>query len=263
MAAAGSKWDAARGKSMTIPPGPIGRPLLEICVDDADGVAAAVAGGADRIELCGALALGGLTPSAALVAGAVASGVLVHAMVRPRDGDFRYDRAERMLATEEIGHMIRLGVAGVVVGAMADDDSLDLDALARWRDAARDVAIVLHRAIDLVADPVAAVEQAVRLGYDHILTSGGAATADAGADAIAAMVTAANGRIGIIAGSGVSADNVRPLIARTGADAIHASASVREDWGDPRITAMGFASGPRRRTQLERVAALRQTIERR
>lgn len=250
------------GEDMTAPPEPRTRPLLEICIDDADGVAAVVAGGADRIELCGALALGGLTPSAALVVKAVESGVPVHAMVRPRDGDFRYDGPDMALATEEIGHMVALGVAGVVVGAMADDRTLDLDVLARWRDAAKDVAIVLHRAIDLVADPVAAVEQAVSLGYDHILTSGGAATAEAGADVIAAMVAAANGRIAIIAGSGVSADNAAALIARTGVDAVHASASVRADWGDPRIAAMGFASGPRRRTSAERVAGLRQVIER-
>lgn len=247
---------------MTISSKPTVRPLLEICIDDAEGVAAVVAGGADRIELCGALALGGLTPSAALVAKAVASGVPVHAMVRPRDGDFRYEVQDISLATEEIGRMVEWGAAGVVVGAMADDRTLDLDTLARWRDAARDVAIVLHRAIDLVADPVAAVEQAVRLGYDHILTSGGAATAEAGADVIAAMVAAAKGRIAIIAGSGVSADNAAALIARTGVDAVHASASIREDWGDERITAMGFASGPRRRTSVERVAGLRQAIER-
>lgn len=250
------------GEDMTAPPEPRARPLLEICIDDADGVAAVVAGGADRIELCGALALGGLTPSAALVVKAVESGVPVHAMVRPRDGDFRYDARDMALATEEIGHMVALGVAGVVVGAMADDRTLDLEVLAQWRDAAKDVAIVLHRAIDLVDDPVGAVEQAVSLGYDHILTSGGAATAEAGADVIAAMVAAANRRIAIIAGSGVSADNAAALIARTGVDAVHASASVRADWGDPRIAAMGFASGPRRRTSMERVAGLRQVIER-
>ena len=78
----------------------------------------------------------------------------------------------------------------------------------------------------------------------------------------AAMVAAAKGRIAIIAGSGVSADNAAVLIARTGVDAVHASASVRADWSDPRITAMGFATGPRRRTSVEKVAGLRQAIER-
>lgn len=237
-----------------------GPPLLEICVDDADGVAAVVAAGADRIELCGALGLGGLTPSAALVAHAVESGVPVHAMVRPRDGDFRFGAADITLATDEIRRLVAMGVAGVVVGAMADDRRLDLDLLARWRDAAAGVAIVLHRAVDLVADPVEAVEQVAALGYDHILTSGGAATAEQGADVIASMVEAAAGRLSIIAGSGVSADNVATLIARTGVDAVHASASVREDWGDPRVLAMGFAVGARRRTSADRIAAIRQKI---
>ncbi|CAM3077660.1 MULTISPECIES: copper homeostasis protein CutC [Sphingomonas] len=245
---------------MVMSPVRAGTPLLEICVDDADGVAAVVAAGGDRIELCGALGLGGLTPSAALVAHAVASGVPVHAMVRPRDGDFRYDAADVALATDEIRRLATMGVAGVVVGAMADDKRLDLDILARWRDAAAGIAIVLHRAIDLVADPVAAVEQATALGYDHVLTSGGAATALEGADVIAQMVMAARGRLSIIAGSGVSADNVATLIARTGVDAVHASASVREDWGDSRVLAMGFAAGPRRRTSVDRIAAIRRGI---
>ncbi len=245
---------------MVMSPVRAGTPLLEICVDDADGVAAVVAAGGDRIELCGALGLGGLTPSAALVAHAVASGVPVHAMVRPRDGDFRYDAADVALATDEIRRLATMGVAGVVVGAMADDKRLDLDILARWRDAAAGIAIMLHRAIDLVADPVAAVEQATALGYDHVLTSGGAATALEGADVIAQMVMAARGRLSIIAGSGVSADNVATLIARTGVDAVHASASVREDWGDSRVLAMGFAAGPRRRTSVDRIAAIRRGI---
>ena len=248
-------------QAMAIPPSRIGSTLLEICVDDADGVAAVAAAGGDRIELCGALALGGLTPSAALVACAVESGVPVHAMVRPRDGDFRYDDRDVALATAEIERMVTQGVAGVVVGAMADDRQLDLDILARWRDAAKGVAIVLHRAIDLVADPVAAVEAVARLGYDHVLTSGGAATAEQGAAVIADMVAAASGRMAIIAGSGVSADNAAQLVARTGVDAVHASASVREPWGDSRIEAMGFASGPRRRTDPARIAALRQAIK--
>ncbi|MET4896671.1 copper homeostasis protein CutC [Sphingomonadaceae bacterium jetA1] len=232
------------------------RRLVEICVDDAEGVDAVARAGADRIELCGALALGGLTPSAALVAHAVRSGLPVHAMVRPRDGDFRYAAADIALADEEIRRLIDLGVAGVVVGAMADDHRLDLDQLARWRDLAKDVAIVLHRAIDLVADPVAAVEAVAGLGYDHILTSGGAPTAPEGVEGIAAMVRAAAGRLAIIAGSGVSAENAVDLIARTGADAVHASASIRQAWSDSRIAAMGFATGPRRRTSEARIVAL-------
>ncbi len=239
-----------------------GRALLEICVDDADGVAAAVSAGADRIELCGALALGGLTPSAALVAEAVRSGIPVHAMVRPRDGDFRYQARDIALATDEIRRMVAMGVAGVVVGAMADERMLDAAVLATWREAAAGVAIVLHRAIDLVADPVEAVRLAVSLGYDHILTSGGASTAEQGASMIADMVAAADGRLAIIAGSGVSAANAAALIARTGVDAVHASASVREDWGDSRISTMGFATGPRRRTSAQRIAEIRQVIER-
>lgn len=243
-----------------MPPAGHRPPLLEICIDDAEGVAAVVAAGADRIELCGALGLGGLTPSAALVAEAVASGVPVHAMVRPREGDFCYSAADVALASDEIRRMAAQGVAGVVVGAMRDERHLDLDVLAHWRDAAKDVAIVLHRAIDLVADPVAAVEAVSALGYDHILTSGGALTAEQGAPVIAQMVAAAGRRLAIIAGSGVSADNVAGLVARTGVDAVHASASIRQDWRDPRVVAMGFATGTRRRTSAAKIAAIRDAL---
>ena len=99
--------------------------LLEICVDDPAGLAAAVAGGADRIELCGALALGGLTPSSAFVARAVATGVPIHAMVRPRAGDFAYDADECELMADDIARFAAMGVAGFVTGVALADGRLD------------------------------------------------------------------------------------------------------------------------------------------
>src|SRR3954451_1795199 len=103
--------------------------ILEICVDSPDGVAAAVAGGADRIELCSALELGGLTPSAALLARAAATGLPVHVMVRPRAGGFVPGPAELALVLDEIRRAAALGAAGVVVGALLPDRRLDEAAL--------------------------------------------------------------------------------------------------------------------------------------
>jgi copper homeostasis protein len=230
--------------------------LLEICVEDIAGIAAARAGGADRIELCSALALGGLTPSPALVAHAVAAGLPVHAMVRPHQGGFDGDAATLDHMIAEIGLLRAMGVAGVVMGATLADGAPDREALARLRDAAGGLRAVLHRAIDLAPDPVAAVGCAVELGYDGVLSSGGAASAPAGAATLAAMVAAAHGRLEVIAGAGVRPDNVGALVAATGVRAVHASAAIAEDWADPRIASFGFATGGRRRTDPVTVRAL-------
>ncbi len=230
--------------------------LVEICVDDAAGVDAARQGGADRIELCSALAIGGLTPSAALVAHAVASGLPVHAMVRPRQGDFVCDPLTLTLMIDEIARLRAQDVAGVVLGATQADGTPDREALSRLRGAAAGIQIVYHRAIDLAPDPVAAVETLAALGYDQILSSGGAATAPEGAAVLAAMVSTSRGRLAIIAGSGVRPDNAAALVASTGVAAIHGSAAAALPWQDARLTRLGFAIGPRRMTDAATVRAL-------
>lgn len=244
------------------------RVALEICVETMDDVHAALAGGADRIELCSALALGGLTPSAGLTAQAVAAvreaGASVRAMVRPRDGDFTYDADDLALAKAEGAALIAQGVDGLVFGAVRDD-GLDIAALESWVASMRreraDIGLTLHRAIDLVADPVAAVEQAATLGFDLILTSGGAVQAIQAPTVIAAMEQVAAGRITIMPGSGVRSGNVAALLSQTRVRAAHASARVDSQPADPRALAMGFAAGARRQASREEVAALRRAID--
>jgi copper homeostasis protein len=234
--------------------------LLEICVDDSAGLRAAVAGGADRIELCSALELGGLTPSAALVEQAVQTGCPIHMMIRPRAGGFVLAEGEAALMIEEIRLAVARGVAGVVVGALRPDGGLDREALARFRGAAQGATLVLHRAIDLVPDPVAAVREAVTLGYDKILSSGGAPTAILGMPVLAAMVAEAGQRLSIIAGSGVTPANVAQLVAETGVDEVHGSASVPGPELDAATLRLGFATGPRRHTDRIIVAQLRAAL---
>jgi len=238
------------------------RVLLEICVDDLAGVRAAADGGADRIELCSALALGGLSPSPTFATAAVESGVIVHAMVRPRAGDFVYSSDELDLMIAEIRTLASTGVAGVVAGATLSDGTLDRDALARLRDAANGIEIVLHRAIDLAPDPCAAVELAASLGFDHVLSSGGARSASEGADLLSRMVDVSGGRISIMAGSGITAENVAELVRLTGVRAVHASASGQQEWTDPRVAAFGFGSPVKRLTDASKVAAIRQALDR-
>jgi len=235
--------------------------LLEICIDDPAGVQAAAEGGADRVELCSALALGGLSPSPAFAAAALESGLVVHAMVRPRAGDFAYSREELALMVAEIRALVSAGVHGVVVGATREDGSPDRDALARLRDVADGIDIVLHRAIDLAPDLCAAVELAASLGFDHVLSSGGARTASEGADLLSKMVEMSAGRLAIMAGSGVSAENVAELVQRTGVHAVHASASGQSAWADPRIASLKFGPSAKRYTDPSAVAAIRAALD--
>lgn len=227
-------------------------------MDSLDGVAAAVAGGADRIELCAALELGGLTPSAALLAQAVATGLPVHAMIRPRAGGFVVEPAELTLMLDEIRRAAALGAVGVVVGALLPDDRLDEAALARMREAAQDLVVVLHRAIDLTPDPIAATGRALALGYDKVLSSGGARTASEGAAVLRQMVSVAGNWLSVIAGSGIRPDNVGQLIAATGVREVHASASVPGPVSNARLLEYGFMCGPRCGTDLATVRRLRE-----
>lgn len=230
--------------------------LLEICVDDLPGLEAAVAGGADRIELCSALEMGGLTPSPALLWRAVQMGVPVHAMIRPRAGDFRLDRADVALMADDIRLALDLGAKGVVVGALRPDHTLDQAPLAAFREAAGDAVLVLHRAIDLTPDPIAAVREAGDLGFDKVLSSGGARTAIEGAIMLAAMVTAAVDRLELIAGSGVRPDNVVDVMLRTGVREVHSSASTAAPPDAPEVQGLGFG-GNRRITDMDMVRRLR------
>ena len=233
--------------------------LLEICVDDLAGLEAAVAGGADRIELCSALETGGLTPSPALLWRAVQTGVPVQAMIRPRAGDFRIGRADVALMADDIRLALDLGAKGVVVGALQPDHTLDLAALAAFREAAGDAVLVLHRAIDLTPDPIAAVREARDLGFDKVLSSGGARTALEGAIMLAAMATSAGDRLKLIAGSGVRPENVVEIMLRTGLREVHSSASIAAPPDAPDVQRLGFG-GHRRITDGDMVRRLRAAV---
>ena len=232
---------------------------LEVCVDTAEGLAQAVEGGADRIELCAALALGGLTPSAGLVALAAKCGVPVVAMIRPRAGDFVWSEAEVGMMQAEIAAMRSAGLAGVVLGASLPDGRLDVPVLRRLVAASEGLDLVLHRCIDLTPDMGAALEEAVTLGFDRILTSGGETTAEAGAQRIGALVRQAAGRIAVMPGSGVNPGNAA-LLKGLGIGEIHASCSA-EVPVTGRAVEMGFAPPVWRQTSADRVRALRAALE--
>lgn len=247
--------DATRASSSAAPSAR-SRPALEIAVTSAAGAVTARDGGADRVELCSALELGGVTPSQGLVEAAVATGVPVHALVRCRPGGFVYDADELDVMVREIRALVRSGVAGVVVGALREDGSLDVDAVRWFVEAALDAVaaphptttpqelvetparapgarrvpgvsplqITVHRAVDRAADPVAAVAALVGLGVTRVLTSGGASRVGAGlASGMLTRMVEVAGDVQVMAGGGVQLGDVPTLVA-AGVDAVHLSA---------------------------------------
>lgn len=217
---------------------------LELAVQDPAGVRIAREVGAARVELTQALALGGLTPSPATLElaceAAGEDGPEIHVLIRPRPGGFQYDADEIALSVRDVEWAIANGADGVVIGALDSSGALDLDAMARLRDAAGEASVTLHRAIDVTADPVATLERAIELGLRRVLTSGAASTAIEGVETLRSLVTVADGRIEIMAGSGVVAGSAAALVA-TGVDALHFSAK-RAVAGDGPGVRMGSAS---------------------
>jgi copper homeostasis protein len=233
--------------------------LLEVCVDDLAGLEAAVAGGADRVELCSALALGGLTPSVGLMEIAATFDIPCNAMIRPRAGNFVYSEEEIEVMLADIAAARTAGLAGVVFGASLPDGRLDRFVLETLAKSAAGLDLTLHRAFDLVPDMSEAVEVAVKLGFSRILTSGGAATALDGVDGLRKALASARGRLSIMPGSGISDSNVREVLV-LGIREVHASCSVPLDDVAARLLAFGFAPPSARRTDLAKVAALKEAL---
>jgi copper homeostasis protein len=232
--------------------------LIEVCVDDADGLAEAVAGGAGRIELCSALALGGLTPSSGLMRAAASCGLPVYAMIRPRAGDFVFSTAEIAIMQADIDAARAAGLAGVVLGASQPDGRLDRDVLARLVARATGLGLTLHRSFDLVPDLADAINLAVDLGFERILTSGQALSAPLGASVLARIFDLAAGRIGILPGAGISAETVHHL-RHLPLTEVHSSCS-EPVIATGRVLDLGFAHPAQRRTSAARVRALRTAL---
>lgn len=197
-------------------------PAFELAVQDLEGIGIAVRVGADRLELCAALAGGGVTPSAALIEAAVAAPVPVHVLVRPREGDFSYTADERALIVRDIASALAAGAAGVVVGG-ARDGAVDVPLMRAVTDAAGPAEVTFHRAFDTLGDLPAALDVLADLGVTRVLTSGGADTAPAALPMLAELARRAAGRIEVMAGGGVTAATAA-AVAATGVSAVHASA---------------------------------------
>ncbi|RCK71364.1 hypothetical protein DT076_02775 [Desertihabitans brevis] len=206
---------------------------VELAVQDPAGIAVAAAVGADRLELCTALALGGMTPSAGLVETAVASGVPTHVLVRPRGGAFDYTAEEVRLVRTDVRRAVAAGAAGVVVGGVRAG-AVDTELVRSVVECAAGAEVTFHRAFDVLADPDGALEQLAALGVHRVLTSAGAARAADALPGLERLVRRSDGRVQVMAGGGVDPSNAA-RVAATGVAAVHASAkrTVREDVAVP------------------------------
>lgn len=235
--------------------------LLEVCVDSPEGLAAAIAGGADRIELCAALETGGLTPSPGLMALAANAPIPVYAMIRSRPGDFVYDDGDMAALLADIDAVRAAGLEGVVLGANHADGSLDRDVLAKLATHAKGLGMTLHRAFDLAGpDFDGAIDLAIELGFERILTSGGETTALKGLDALAACFTHAGDRIAIMPGSGVNLETLGAILARLPFREIHSSCSVASDVAGGKALELGFVSPRPKHTDIDTVRAMKAAL---
>jgi copper homeostasis protein len=199
---------------------------IEICVASPEAARLAATLPIDRIETCVALEQGGLTPTNGMVSWIHQTFQLEqHVLVRCRPGGFHYSYDEIVVMRNDIFELQKLGVKGVVIGALTADRVLDKDALGAWHRAAGDMDLTFHRAFDEVADWRKTMDQLVNMGFRRILTSGQAASVTEGMDTLAEMVGYAAGRIEIMAGGGVRPDNVDALKG-TGVSAIHFSGTT-------------------------------------
>lgn len=228
--------------------------LLEVCVEDAAGLSAALRGGAGRIELCSALALGGLTPSPGLMQAAQNAGRPVMVMIRPRAGDFIWSSEDLRQMRGDIAAARAAGLTGVVLGASRPDGRLDEWLLSTLIAEAEGMDLTLHRCFDLTPDKSAALEMAVQLGFSRILTSGGAQTAPEGADTLRTLMQQAGPRITILPGSGISPATL-PALAHLPLREVHASCSMVERAAEA-IATLGFGPAERRVTSETAVRAL-------
>ncbi len=203
---------------------PIENPIVEVCTENLDSVIAAAQGGAERIELCSHLELDGLTPSDDMIHKARdIAGLILHVLIRPRKGNFIYSTAEIEQMAASIDTARELGADGVVFGALLPSGDIDKTVCKELLQHAVGMNTTFHRAFDVCRQPFSALEEIIELGFNRILTSGQAATAEEGIPLLRQLVARADNRIVILPGAGVNANNAERILHETGAREIHGS----------------------------------------
>lgn len=204
--------------------------ILEVCTDSMESALAAERGGADRIELCGNLVIGGTTPSRALFEKIrKETNLKIRVLLRPRFGDFCYTQNEYEILKEEVKMFRQLGADGIVIGCLNPDGSLNMEQMKGLIEESGEMDVTLHRAFDVSRDAMEALEQAISLGCRTILTSGQKNSAWEGRASLAKLQEESRGRIEILAGSGIKPEIIGQLHKETGITSYHMSGKVVVD----------------------------------
>ena len=224
-------------------------PILEVCTGSLQSVINAVKGGAQRIELCSALSLDGLTPSLGLIKTVLKMfpKLTIHTLIRVREGDFCYNEGEIKVMETDIKEILSYTDA-IVCGALTADGDIDIATTRRLIDACEGKPFTFHRAFDVCRNPLKALDELAALHCTRVLTSGQAPTAETGIPALKEYIKHTEGRMTILPGGGVTPLNAKKILAETGATEIHGSAS-------------GVVESGRKETLTEVVAQILQQIK--
>lgn len=219
--------------------------ILEVCVDSVESALGAERGGSDRLELCGDLIVGGVTPSLALFERVREKvNIPIHVLLRPRFGDFLYSDEELEILVRQASLYRNAGADALVIGCLTKEGRLDIDANSRIIEAAKNTPVNLHRAFDMCRDMDEALEDAKKLGIVSILTSGGCSSALEGLDTLKHLKQN-SGKIGIMAGAGVSPESLRYMKENSCLTAFHMSGKKvlksQMEYRNPRVS-MGLPS---------------------
>ena len=242
--------------------------ILECCVDSVESAIEAEKGGANRIELCSALVIGGLSPSKALFEKVKEQvNIKIHVLLRPRFGDFCYTDYEHEIIKQEIQMFKELGADGVVIGTLKSDGSLNLEQMKELVEEADGMSITLHRAFDMCADPFRTLEEVKELGIHTILTSGQKNNCIDGKELLGQLMKKANREVDILIGGGVDVSVIPALYESTGATSYHMSGKVTLDSEmqyrkeDVSMGVAGMSEYQVWRTSAERVAQVKLVLE--
>jgi len=199
-----------------------GRVKVEICVGNIVSALAAQAGGADQVELCDNLAVGGTTPSAGTIAESCRRlSIPVHVLIRPRGGDFVYSEPEIAVMRHDMEVAKALGAAGAVLGVLTAQAAIDRDQTAALVALARPLSVTFHKAFDQTREPLEALDTLIALGVDRVLSSGGQPTALEGMGTLADLVDHGQNQIAIMAGGRLNTANLETVIRQSRVDEVH------------------------------------------
>jgi copper homeostasis protein len=242
--------------------------ILEACVDSVESAMEAVKGGANRLELCNNIIIGGTTPNINLFELIKEkTNIKINVLIRPRYGDFCYTEDEFEIMKRDIRMFKRAGANGVVIGILKSDGTLDIARMKELIEQAKGMQITLHRAFDVCRDAFATLEEAKKLGINSILTSGQKNKCTQGRELLKELVEKSEDKIEILIGSGINSSNVEDIVSYTKSYAVHTSGKIEIE-SDMKYRkediSMGFpilSEYVILRTESEEIARVREVLE--